>query len=444
MKSLFRLFVVAACALGMIAFASAASAGHSDDPRTPNIHPLGHIEEPAVLGGFGGADPDIQTDIAFWGKYAVQGNWDGFNIRDISAAGNPKTVSRTHCDGNQGDVIVWDNVVVRSWNTPAGTPGAFGAGLTCDGENVAAGFEGLHVFDISDISDPQLVAQVATPCGSHTATGVPDPANNRLLVYNSPSSGACPGIQIVEVPLDAPDEASLIRTEPAGRSCHDVGVILGDAMLAACAGGNGFTVWSLAAADGGSLVDPAQIQSQAVLGVTIGHSAAFSFDGSTFIFGHEPGGGVAAACEATDPPNDRTYFFYNPRTGALQGTWTMTRTQGPTENCTLHNLNVVPLPSGRDVLVHGSYQSGTSVVDFTDRTSAVELAWSDPPPKPVPPGTPFCCDVTGAWSSYWYNNFIYETNIGEGLNVFRYSGPETAGALRLDHLNPQTQEFTIG
>jgi hypothetical protein len=443
MKRVFRVLVVVAFAAGLLAFPLAASAGHSDDPRTPNIHPLGHIEEPAVLAGFGGADPDIHTDIAFWGKYAVQGNWDGFNIRDISAPGNPKQVSRTFCDGNQGDVIVWENIVVRSWNTPAGTPGPFGAGLTCDGQAVTPGFEGLHVFDISDVSDPELVASVRIPCGSHTATGVPDAANDRLLVYNSASSSLCPGIDIVEVPLGDPAGAHLIRSEPSGRSCHDTGVILGEAMLAACAGGNGFTVWSLSAADGGSLEDPAFIRSQAVPGVTIGHSAAFSYDGDTLIFGHEPGGGIAAACEETDPETDRTFFFFDPRTGAEQGRWTMTRTQSATENCSLHNLNLVPLRSGDDVLVHGSYQSGTSVVDFTDRANARELAWSDPPPKPVPPGTPFCCDVTGAWSSYWYNNFIYETNIGEGLNVFRFSGRETAGAMRLGHTNPQTQEFTI-
>ena len=154
MNRVFRVLILVASVVGLMAFPLGATAGHSDDPRTPNIHPLGHIEEPAVLAGFGGADPDIHTDIAFWGKYAVQGNWDGFNIRDISAPGNPSQVSRTFCDGNQGDVIVWENIVVRSWNTPAGTPGAFGAGLTCDGNPVAPGFEGLHVFDISDVSDP--------------------------------------------------------------------------------------------------------------------------------------------------------------------------------------------------------------------------------------------------------------------------------------------------
>ena len=149
-------------------------AGHDDDPATKNLHALGHIEEPAsLLTGEGGGN--IHTDIAFWGKYAFQGAWLGFNIRDISAPGNPKHVSFTECQGNQGDVVVWENVLVRSWNSPAtGTQ-------LCDGTTVPVGFEGLHVFDISDPNDPVLVASVdlssgaiANRCGSHTATGVPD------------------------------------------------------------------------------------------------------------------------------------------------------------------------------------------------------------------------------------------------------------------------------
>jgi hypothetical protein len=71
------------------------------------------------------------------------------------------------------------------------------------------------------------------------------------------------------------------------------------------------------------------------------------------------------------------------------------------------------------------------------------VGWSDPPPKPVPPGTPFCCDVTGAWSSYWYDGFIYETNIGEGLNMFKLSGNTLARRIKPGHLNPQTQEFSL-
>ena len=329
--------------------------------------------------------------------------------------------------------MVWDNIVVRSWNSPA--PGS----TSCGGVTVPAGFEGVHIFDIGDLNNPVLVGSVdlsnaAIPdrCGSHTATGVPDLANDRLLIYNSGSG--CDGIDIVEVPLSDPSTAVYLRTEPAGRNYHDTGVIIGDAMLAACAGGNGFTVWTLAGS--GTLENPDLVYSKTVPDVNIGHSAAFTWDGEVVVFGHEPGGGVAPSCEAGDPDDDRSYFFYDAANGDKLGQWTLPRTQVALENCTLHNLNVVPVRSGDYVLVHGSYQSGTSVVDFTDPANPVEIGFSDPPPiEPI--------DLGGAWSTYWYNNFIYESNITEGLNVFLLSDSARAGAMRLDHLNPQTQEFTI-
>lgn len=407
----------------MMLTALPAIAGHDDDPRTENLHPMGHIEEPASL-FFG--PPTVHTDIAFQGKYAFQGNWLGINVRDIRAPGNPKPVSFTDCQGNQGDVLLWDDVLVRSWNSPAPS------GTTCDGQPVPSGFEGLHIFDISDVRDPVLIGSVDLECGSHTATAVPDPANDRLLVYNSGSSSACEGIEVVEIPLSDPSAASQINFVGLDRDCHDIGVILGDAMKAVCAGDDGFAVLDLSL----SLTDPTHEYSVSVPGVSIGHSAAFSWDGEVLIFGHEPGGGVASNCEEPNPDSDKSYFFYETATGDLLGTWVLPRPQSATENCTLHNLNVVPIRSGNDVLVHGSYQSGVSVVDFTDPTHPVELAYSDPPAIDPP-------DLGGSWSAYWYNNFIYETNITEGLNIFRFSGNQTAGAIRLDHLNPQTQMFTI-
>ncbi|MDH3753198.1 MAG: hypothetical protein OEU32_04925 [Acidimicrobiia bacterium] len=433
-----RLVLVGAVAILMAALvvASPAGAGHDDDPGSGNLHPMGHIEEPAsLLTGAGGGN--IHTDIAFWGKHAFQGSWLGFNIRDVSAPGNPKHVSFTSCTGNQGDVVVFENVLVRSWNSPAGI------GATCDGESVPEGFEGLHVFDISDLDDPVLVGSVELECGSHTATAVPDVANDRLLVYSN-SSGPCLGIDIVDVPLGNPAAAAFIRTEPADRDCHDTGVILGDAMMAACAGDDGYAAWTLTGT--GSLVDPDFLYSTTIPGVGIGHGASFTWDGEVLVFVHEPGGGVQANCQASSPDADKSAFFFDAATGAQLGTWVLPRPQSDIENCTIHNFNVVPVPNGNYILVSGNYQSGTSVVDFSDPANAVEIAFSDPPPIP-PPGGPFCgglgCEIGGVWSSYWYNNFIYETNITEGLNVFRFSGNETAGALRLDHLNPQTQMFTI-
>ena len=64
-------------------------------------------------------------------------------------------------------------------------------------------------------------------------------------------------------------------------------------------------------------------------------------------------------------------------------------------------------------------------------------AYSDLPPL-VP------TQLGGAWSSYWYNRTIYESSITEGLNIFRYTERRIRRqSLRLDHLNPQTQEFTL-
>jgi hypothetical protein len=426
MSKLFRVPLLLVLAIGIVAFPLAAGAGHATDPRTPNLVPRGHIFEPASLLNPAIGNPDVHTDIAFWGKLAIQGNWDGFNIRDIRDPDNPKQVSRAFCNGDQGDVVVYKNLVVRSWNSPA--PGT----TFCGGELVPAGFEGLHIFDISDLKAPKLVGSVDLPCGSHTATGIPDKKNKRLLIYNGNSSTACPWIDIVGIPLNDPGDAALIRNEPSDHTCHDIGVILGDAMKAACAGGMGVRVFSLGGKNGGSLEDPLLLYHVEEPGVTIGHSAAWTWDGKVLIFGHEPGGGVAPECEPTDPALNYTYFFYNGDTGAKVGSWTLPRPQSAGENCTLHNLNTVPLKNGRYVLVHGSYQSGTSVVDFSDPANAVELAWSDPPPI-VP------TDLGGAWSSYWYNDFIYETNITEGLNIFEYKGPQVRANVNLEYLNPHTQ-----
>ena len=112
--------VLAAAALLSVPFG--AQAMHDGDPSTQNMHPLGHDEVPAsLLTGAGGGN--IHTDIAFWGRHAFQGSWLGFDIYDISAPGIPKLVSSTVCQGNQGDVVVWDDILVRSWNSPAG-PGS--------------------------------------------------------------------------------------------------------------------------------------------------------------------------------------------------------------------------------------------------------------------------------------------------------------------------------
>ena len=111
------------------------------------------------------------------------------------------------------------------------------------------------------------------------------------------------------------------------------------------------------------------------------------------------------------------------------------RNQAVTENCTIHNYNVVPTGRGH-VLVAGNYQAGISVVDFSDPANPVEIAYADPAPL-VP------TQLGGDWSTYWYNGRIYESDITRGLIVWRLNDRAVAGARHLDHLNPQTMEFSI-
>ena len=228
---------------------------------TKNLHPLGYSPRPVPIDNTVAGSGSFNTDLAFWGDLAVQGTYAGFRLIDISSPANPVEIidweecaAFTNTQGNQGDVIIWENLVIRSWNstTPA-------SGSQCGNWDMLPGQEGVHVIDISDPTNPQVVAFVDTPCGSHTETLVPDLENNRLLVYSNSSSGAvlggdpatgeppisCRGIDIIEVPLDDPSAASYLRFEPAGdpsmpaeehHPCHDTSVILGDAMLVACAG----------------------------------------------------------------------------------------------------------------------------------------------------------------------------------------------------------------
>ena len=470
---------------------------------TQNMHPVGYSAREVPLDNTVPGAGVFNSDLAFWGRTAVQGTYAGFRLIDVSAPANPKEIvnwtecaSPTNTVGNQGDVIVWGNLVIRSWNsaTPAPrypeghpmagqtiptsdparftTPGAFCGDWPMFREPAAEplperGQEGVHIIDISDPKNPDVIAFVDTPCGSHTETLVPDLANNRLLVYSNSSAGtvfggdpndptitSCAGIDIVEVPLANPAAASYLRFEPSGdpsmdpddhHSCHDTAAILGSVNLVACSGadvsGNGVNVFTIDPAQGGSKEDPKWLYLKVTGGISLGHSASFSWDGEVLVVGHEPGGGSGANCEATDNPLERTFFFLDADTGASIGQFTIPRPQTNVENCTTHNYNVVPLLN-RYVMVSGNYQSGISVIDFTDPANAEEIAYADPAPL-VDPNPPVGIELGGDWSTYWYNGFIYESDILRGLIIWKLSDDAVEDAIKLNRLNPQTQETSI-
>jgi hypothetical protein len=523
MRALRRIVVVALAATGILAVPLMAVAGSSSGPSkvdratatfefTDNLEPIGFSARPVPLDNFRPRQGVFNSDLAFWGETAIQGTYSGFRMIDIDDPDDPEVIvnwedcaSPTNTVGNQGDVIAWGrrgadrpSLIFRSWNSPTPAPrenfnnpaspeilpgnplrltqpGAFCgdwpmfrvAGTPTHPVNPPAtdrGQEGVHVIDVSDPEEPEVVAFVDTPCGSHTETLVPDLRNDRLLIYSNPSANTtfgspapgsepvhCRGFDVVEVPLDDPSEASYLRFESTGHPddppetlhpCHDTGVILGDVNLVGCAGGSGPTVWTIDPDEGGSKEDPEFLYHRD-LGTQIGHTASFSWDGEVLIFGHEPGGGSQAQCQASSSQLNRTLFFLDAQTGETLSEFIHPRPQTALENCTWHNLNVVPLRDSDDkVLVAGNYQSGVSVVDFSDTGNPEEIAFADPAPL-VNPNNPNAIELGGDWSTYWYDGEIYESDILRGLIIWDLDDRAVRNTIKLGRSNPQTQEFSI-
>ena len=198
MHKLRLLLTLAIAVSGIVLLASGASAvppsakqATSSFDYTKNMQPQGYSAFPNTP-NLPGLTFTANSDLAFWGKHAFQGHYEGFRILNISSPAKPREISFTECFGNQGDVVVWGDVLIRSWNSPATGTGS--SQLSCDGEPVPLGFEGVHIFDIRDKHESRAGrGSLALPCGSHTATAAPDLENNRLVVYNQ-TSGSGPAV----------------------------------------------------------------------------------------------------------------------------------------------------------------------------------------------------------------------------------------------------------
>jgi hypothetical protein len=439
----------AACSTSMEASTAAISTSAAADPVGPAVVSFTYSDNMTPV-GFSARDVPgsslaaINSDLAFKGNLVIEGHWNGFRIIDASDPANPVQLSNYEAcahNSGQGDVVVWGNILVRTWDSTSSTQ-------TCGGQPVGAGFEGIHIFNIADPANPVFVrglrmagattANNAPPlaCGAHTATAVPDPARDNLYLYVGGSSGTCQGMDIVRIKISDPNDATYVGRALAQRQCHDNNVIMGNVNLAMCAGGNGFSVFrfdpSLDPASPGGIEQPTLLYSRQVAGVGIAHSGSFSYDGKVLIFGHEPGGGTSPQCQATSSQVNRTLFFYEPETGTQLGTLIQPRPQLNTENCTWHNFNVVPTYKGRTAVV-GSYQMGITAIDFTDPTTPTQFAFADPAPL-VPTRT------GGDWATYWHNGKLYEADIRRGLLIWDLNDERENRARTLtgDH-NPQTQ-----
>ncbi|HUP89296.1 MAG TPA: hypothetical protein VM100_08100, partial [Longimicrobiales bacterium] len=104
------------------------------------------------------------SDIAFNRNYAIQGNFNGWQVWDISNPAAPKTAHSFICPGSQSDVSVYHNLLFVSGESLSGR-------LDCGAQGVPDPvshdrLRGLRIFDITNISAPKYIGNVQTCRGS--------------------------------------------------------------------------------------------------------------------------------------------------------------------------------------------------------------------------------------------------------------------------------------
>lgn len=396
------------------------------------------------------------TDLVFAGNVLVAGNYHGFNAYDISNPTVPQLLSSVVCPGGQGDVSIVGDLLIMSVEQTRGR-------LDCGLQGVAEPeseerFRGIRIFNVSDFRLPVQVGAVQTCRGSHTHTVVTDPDDDgNIYVYGSGTGSvrsdeeldgctdespfenpesALFRIDVIQIPVDAPDDSRVVNrpfvfSDPdsgvaAGlweggdhgpdtqstritNQCHDITAFPEIGLAAGACSGNGILL------DISDPANPARIDEVIDPGFAYWHSATFNNDGSKVIFTDEWGGGGRPRCRASDPLNwgaDAIYDIVGDQM-EYRSHYKMSAPQTDTENCVAHNGSLVPVP-GRDIFVQAWYQGGVSVVDFTDSENPVEIAFFDRGPIDEEE-----LITGGYWSTYWYNGFIYGTEIARGLDVMQ-------------------------
>ncbi len=274
---------------------------------------------------------------------------------------------------------------------------------------------------------PQYVAQMlAQMVAQRGGTGTPTAADSTAL------RAALPAI-VAQQFGGAP-----AGPRPGPNQCHDITAYPEMGIAGGACAGYGLLL------DISNPALPTRISAAADSNFAYWHSATFSNDARRVVFTDEWGGGSAPRCRATDRPQwgaDALFDISATRELTFRGYYKLPAEQTETENCVAHNGSLVPVP-GRDLMVQAWYQGGLSLFDFTDNAAPREVAYFDRGPIS---GTELV--LGGYWSAYWYNGYIYASEIGRGLDVFRLEPGAgltpneitAAEAIHVDSFNPQTQ-----
>ena len=449
------------------------------------------------------------SDLAFSGIHLFVGNYFGINFYDIDNPAKTLLRASLVCPGGQGDVSVYGHLLFMSAEASNGRIDCGTQGipvppgytppppppLVKEGElrpprppdpASADRFRGVRIFDISEITNPRQVAAVQTCRGSHTHTLVVDPKDKQNVYIYVSGTGTprlpeempgCSGadqsansesslfrIDIIQVPLAHPEQARIVagpriftdsqsgainglwkggkhgegtQTTSITDKCHDITVYSAVGLAAGACSGNGILL------DVSDTMHPARVDAVSDPNYAFWHSATFNNDGTKVLFTDEWGGGGQPRCRATDPMNWGADAIFTLSRGklTLASYYKMPAPQTEMENCVAHNGSLVPIP-GRDVFVQAWYQGGVSVMDFTDASHPFEIAYFDRGPVDDNKRA-----GGGMWSVYWYNGYIYGSEIARGLDIFKLvpnqfltqNEIDAANQVHFDELNVQNQ-----
>jgi hypothetical protein len=428
----------------------------------------------------------------------LQGNFHGLMFYNIEDPTKPSLQSIITCPGGQGDTSIYGHLAFMSVEgygridcgsqpapeAPPPPAGAAGAGGGRGGRGGPAPpnpdrMYGVRIFDITDPRQPKQVAAVQTCRGSHTHSLVTDPNDKaNIYIYVSGTSGirlpeekagcvsdtnakdtSTYGIDVIKVPLAHPEQSAVVshayifaddntgqlaslrgRRQGTGEptnpttGCHDVTSYPWAQLLGGACSGNGLLL------DTKNVQKPKRLDDVADPAFAFWHSATFNNDATKLLFSDEWGGGTSPNCQSMHPPMwGGNAIFDIQGTGdgrhlRFGGYFKPQAWQTAQENCVAHNGSLVPVP-GRDIMAQAFYQGGATVFDFTNAASVKEIAYFDRGPIDAQR-----LITGGYWSVYYYNGFLYGSEIARGLDIFELTPSEFLSQNEIDAAKTATRE----
>ena len=434
----------------------------------------------------------INSDLAFGGHYAYQGNFAGFTVWDVSNPAKPVVASVVECITSQGDPSIVGNLLFLSAEG-AGNRNDCGKGGVQDPKDHMTG---VRIYDVSNPKAPKLIKNVQTCKGSHTHTVIPSPTDPKIIyIYVSGQQAARPDselagckngtdpadptnslyqLDIIKVPLDHPERAAVIpgariftglegspdcvtfcaptdtRRRARGaaaqagapngaqdplhtgpRNCHDVTAYPAMHLLAAACSSHAIMV------DISNPEKPVRLSAITDTNNFQGrHTAGFSNDGKKTLWTDEWGGGTGPMCQAGSimelGGNTIVTASADNKKLTQRAYFKLPSAQSAQENCVSHNGGLIPVP-GRDLYVQGWYQGGVDVMDFTDADHPTEIAFFDRGPIDEPADTSKASErsrytIGGSWGAYYWNGYIYSSELDRGFDILELVPSEKLSA----------------